>query len=345
VLLKIFLLKRKNSHDLNNLDIYSYPEDIDKKENYDIVQKIIHGHDHGSLSAPCYKNTETDENSNEIKKGTKPFVISSPISQVIGDQNIFTICVNAEMLIGLIFEKDDNPLDYKEIFEDLSNELLNSERCCSFKDEIEIENFLITLFIDIKRFGDETLEKALEVSFQPSGLFTKVFLFGIDNVGKTSLTRRLKTGQYNDNFFTPNKKFNIEYIQREDGLLSIWDSPGQSSFRERWLLGLQDSNIIIYMIDVANQLRFEESKSEFWKIINQNEFKDVPLLILGNKIDLINHNTHNNNESLERTRKEIIHFFEFEKLENSDWKFVFTSVKTSYNIDKALNVIFALVSE
>ncbi|MBY8987640.1 MAG: GTP-binding protein [Candidatus Lokiarchaeota archaeon] len=340
------MLKRKNFQNLNNLDIYSYPEDIDKKENNKVVLKIIHGHDNGSLIEPCCENTNSLKNSNEKKSNTNPFVISSPISQVIGDQNIFTICINSEMLVGLIFEKEDNPFDYKEIFEDLSHELLNSEKSFSFKDEIEIENFLITLFIDIKRFGDETLEKAPEFSFQPSGIFTKVFLFGIDNVGKTSLTRRVKTGQYTDNFFTPSKRFNIEYIQKEDGLLSIWDSPGQSSFRERWLLGLQDSNIIIYMIDVANQLRFEESKREFWKIINQNEFKDVPLLILGNKIDLINHDNHNiDDESLERTRKEIIEFFEFEKLENSNWKFVFTSVKTSYNIEKSLNTIFALVSE
>ncbi|MFW9950105.1 MAG: ADP-ribosylation factor-like protein [Candidatus Thorarchaeota archaeon] len=345
MLLKIFLLKRKNSHDLNNLDIYSYPEDIDKKENNEIALKIIRGHDHGSLIKSSCNNTEGSSNLNEKKKDANLFVISSPISQIIGDQNIFTICVNSEMLIGLIFEKDDNPFDYKEIFEDLTNELLNTEKSCSFKDEMEIENFLITLFIDIKRFGDETLEEALEVSFQPSGLFTKVFLFGIDNVGKTSLTRRLKTGQYKDNFFTPNKRFNIEYVQREDSLLSIWDSPGQSSFRERWLLGLQDSNIIIYMIDVANQLRFEESKREFWKIINQNEVKDVPLLILGNKIDLINHNNHQNYEILERTKKEIIQFFEFEKLENSKWEFIFTSVKTSYNLEKALNSIFTLVSE
>jgi len=345
VLSKIFLLKRKNSHDLNNLDIYSYPEDIDKKENNEIVLKIIHGHDHGSLENPCCDDITTLKKNKNTNTNSKPFVISSPVSQIIGDQNIYTVCVNSEMLIGLIFGKDDNPFDYKEIYEDLTNELLNSERCCSFKDDIEIENFLITLFIDIKRFGDETLEKVPEVSYQPSGLFTKVFLFGIDEVGKSSLTRRFKTGQFNDNFFTPSKRFNIEYVQREDGLLSIWDSPGQSTFRERWLIGLQDSNIIIYMIDVANQLRFEESKREFWKIFNQNEFKDIPLLILGNKIDLINHNTHDSNESLERTRNEIIEFFEFEKLENSNWKFVFTSVKTSYNIEKALNTIFTLVSE
>jgi small GTP-binding protein len=248
------------------------------------------------------------------------------------------------MLIGLVFEKEDNPYDYREIFVDMSNELLNIERSCSFRDEFEIENFLITLFIDIKRFGDETLEKAPEVSFHPSGLFTKVFLFGIDEVGKSSFTRRIKTGKFNDNYFTPSKRFNIEYIQRQDGLLSIWDSPGQSTFREKWLLGLQDSNIIIYIIDVASQLRFDESKTEFWKIYNQHDLKDIPLLILGNKIDLINHNNSNNDEQLKRTEKEIIDFFEFDSLLHNNWEFVFTSVKTSYNIEKVVNTIFALVS-
>jgi len=296
VLSKIFLLKRKKSNDLTNLDIYSYPEDIDKKDNKDIVLKIIQGHDQESLENNCSDNLKSERAVNSTQTTSHPFVIGNPVSQLIGDQNLYTICINGEMLVGLAFEKEDNPYDYREIFVDMSNELLNIEKCCSFKDDIEIENFLITLFIDIKRFGDETLEKAHSVSLHPSGLFTKVFLFGIDEVGKSSFTRRIKTGKFNDNFFTPSKKFNIEYIQRQDGLLSIWDSPGQSIFREKWLLGLQDSNIIIYIIDVANQLRFDESKTEFWNIYNENDLKDIPLLILGNKIDLINHNNSNNDE-------------------------------------------------
>ena len=344
MLSKIFLLKRKNSHDLTNLDIYSYPEDIDKKDNKDIVLKIIHGHDQGSLEDDCCEDLKSERKTNSTQDASNPFIIGNPVSQLIGNQNLYTICINGEMLIGLVFEKEDNPYDYREIFVDMSNELLNIERCCSFRDEFEIENFLITLFIDIKRFGDETLEKAPEVSFHPSGLFTKVFLFGIDEVGKSSFTRRIKTGKFNDNYFTPSKRFNIEYIQRQDGLLSIWDSPGQSTFREKWLLGLQDSNIIIYIIDVASQLRFDESKTEFWKIYNEHDLKDIPLLILGNKIDLINHNNSNNDEQLKRTEKEIIDFFEFDSLQHNKWKFVFTSVKTSYNIEKVLNTIFTLVS-
>ncbi len=343
MLSKIFLLKRKKSNDLTNLDIYSYPEDIDKKDNKDIVLKIIQGHDQESLENNCCDNLKSEHVVKSTQTTSHPFVIGNPVSQLIGDQNLYTICINGELLIGLVFEKEDNPYDYREIFVDMSNELLNIEKCCSFKDDIAIENFLITLFIDIKRFGDETLEKAHDVSFHPSGLFTKVFLFGIDEVGKSSFTRRIKTGKFNDNFFTPSKRFNIEYIQRKNGLFSIWTVPGQAFFRDRWLRGLQDSNILVFMIDVANQLRFEESKTEFWKLFNQNEFKGVSLLILGNKIDLINHNNSNNDEQLKRTEKEIIDFFEFDSLQHNNWEFVFTSVKTSYNIEKVVNTIFTLV--
>jgi small GTP-binding protein len=316
LLSKIFLLKRK-THDLNRFDIYSYPEDIVKKDNKDIVSKIIYGHDHGSLIEPCGESIKKLDDSNGINNKSNLFEISSPIPQIIGDQNIYTICVNSKMLIGLVFEKEDNPFDYKEIFEDLSNEFLNTEKSCSFEDEMEIENLLITLFIDIRRYG-------------------------IDEVGKTSLTRRLKTGQFNDNFFTPTRKFNIEYLQKKEGLLSWWDMPGQALFRKKWLIGLQDSNIIVYMIDIANQLRFEESKKEFWDIITRNGIKDIPLLILGNKVDLINNLNHDKKEPLERTRKEIIEFFEFGKLAN--WEFLFTSVKNNYNIEKLINSIFTLIS-
>ena len=272
------------------------------------------------------------------------FKISAPIPQKIDKKNIYTVSINSKMIIGLIFEREDNPYDYKEIFEDLSHELLNNEKCCFFEDELEIDNFLITLFIDIRRYGDEILEKYPEIAFQPAGIFIKVFLFGIDEAGKTSLVRKIKTGQFNDNFFTPTKKFNIDYIQEKRGQLAFWDMPGQKNFREKWLKGIQDSNIIIYMIDIANQLQFEESKVEFWKIINNYELNKIPIIIIGNKIDLINHSNENKQEQHIRIKNEIIKYFEFHNLKNREWKILFTSVKTNYNIENVLNTIFTLIS-
>lgn len=346
MLSNIFLLKGKNFHDLNHLDIFSYPEDISKIDDKDFVQKIIFGHDHGSLIENFRNGKNYSKDSAIQNKKSTQFAIDCPVPQIINDQNIYTLCINGKMIIGLIFEKDDNPYDYKEIFEDLSNEFLNNEKCCDFEDEIEIENFLLTLFIDIRRYGDEILEYK-EITFQSADMFTKVFLFGVDEAGKTSLVRRIKTGQFNDNYFTPTRKFNIEYVQREkeesSTITAFWDMPGQNLFREKWLTGLQDSNILVYMIDVANQLRFKESKREFWKILRNYELSNIPLLILGNKIDLLTSSKENIDDQLQRTKEEILDFFEFDKLGARNWKFLFTSVKTNFNVNMVINTIFSLI--
>jgi small GTP-binding protein len=329
----IFLFKGKS--ELEDLNIYCYPKEIINSSNKILINTIIKGHE-----------KEVKEDKDPIPSScTTPnhFRIETPIAQYIEDYNIYTSCVNKEIIVGLIFEDEDNPYDYKEIFEELLCEFLNNGNGYSFDEEIEIENLLISMFIDLRRYGDEVVEKTPEIDyyFQRDAI-TKVFLFGIDEVGKTSFVRRLKTGEYNDNYFTPTRKFNIEYIQEDErGLLAVWDMPGQKSFRSRWLKGLQDSNIIVYMLDIANQRRFEESKKEFWYIINNPELGGVPLLILGNKSDLVKQS----DDQLQNLREEVFTYFEFEKIKNRDWRFLFTSVKTNHNIELTIQKIFDLMSD
>ncbi len=332
MLSNIFLIKGKSFDDLSHLDIYSYPFDLSGKKDNLFIKNIIEGHE---------KNSK--QNTQNLRLNSIKYVIDPPISHRVEDQNIFSMSIDSQTIIGLIFAEDDNPYDYKEIFEDLAYEMLNNEECCFFEDELEIENFLITLFIDIRRYGDEVIQKYHELAFQSSDIFTKVFLFGIDDVGKTSLIRRLKTGKFSENFYTPTKKFNIEYLQAEDGQLAIWDMPGNLKLRKNWLYGIQDTNILIYMIDIANQRSFQESKEEFWKIVNREEAKEIPLIIIANKVDLLNLDHKNHNEHLNRTKTELMNYFEFDKLGNRIWQFIFSSVKTNYNLSKILDSIFQLI--
>jgi small GTP-binding protein len=336
----IFLFKGKNFTDLDQLNIFSYPTEIISIENKDQISKIIYGHDHGDIIHK-YRTHKTN--------GKKPnnlnfYEIDNPVPQKIDDLNVYTTCINGKVVIGLIFDKDDNPYDYKSIFEETLNELLNNEKVCSFEDEIEIENLLITIFVDIRKFGDENIENFIEDKFPFQEPFIKIFLFGIDDVGKSSLVRKIKTGKFEDNFFVPNKKFNIDYIQSKKlGLLTFWDMPGQSSFRNKWLGGLQDTNLIIFMIDIANQIRFEEAKTEFWKILNNKEFFGLPLLILCNKIDLLDHSKEFNNSDIEKLQNEVVTYFEFDKLEDRKWKIVFTSIKANFNLNSIIDSIYDLI--
>jgi small GTP-binding protein len=346
VLHNIFLFKGKKFQDLKDLNIYSYPNDIININDKNLVNKIITGHDRANL----INNNKTYNNlsncNHGLSKESKYYKIDKPVAQVVNDLNIYTSCINRKIVIGLIFDKEDNPYDYKEIFEELLNELLNNGTDYSFDDEIEIENLLISMFIDIRRYGDEIIEKSPEFVFNyQQELFIKAFLFGIDEVGKTSLVRRIKTGKFNDNFFPPTRKFNIEYIEElEKGLLAFWDMPGQRNFRKKWLIGLQDSNIIVFMIDIANQLRFEESKEEFWNIMNREELIGIPLLIMGNKIDLIKSSEKSKENQLEKLKEELYDFFNFGKIKNREWAFLFTSVKTKYNIDAVIQSVFDLIA-
>ncbi len=327
----IFLFKGNKIQDLEDLNIYSYPHDIISIKDKILVNNIIKEHN----KEGCIQQS----NSNH-------YIINEPIAQFLNELNIYSCCINGKIIIGLIFDNEDNPYDYKEIFKELLSELLNIGNDYSFDDEMEVDNLLISMFIDIRRFGDEVIEKPYEFDyyFQREEFF-KVFLFGIDEVGKSSLVRKLKTGEFNENFFTPTRKFNIEYIPvKEEGLLAVWDMPGQKSFRPKWLIGLQDSNIIIYMIDIANQRRFEESKSEFWKVINNDELNGIPLLILGNKIDLMKHSKENYDTQVQNLEKELFNFYNLKNIKNRKWKFLFTSIKTSFNIDNIIPEIFNLIS-
>ncbi len=331
MLYNIFLFKGNKIQDLEDLNIYSYPHEIISIKDKILVNNIIKEHD-------------KEECSQQLN--LKQFAINEPIAQFLNELNLYTCCINGKIILGLIFDNEDNPYDYKEIFKELLNELLNNGNGYSFDDEMEVDNLLISMFIDIRRFGDEVIEKPYEIDYYfQRETFFKVFLFGIDEVGKSSLVRRLKTGEFNENYFTPTRKFNIEYIPVEEkGLLAIWDMPGQKSFRPKWLIGLQDSNLIIYMIDIANQRRFEESSSEFWNVINKDELEGIPLLILGNKIDLIKCSKEDYDSQVQNLEKELFNFYNFKNIKNRKWNFLLTSVKTNLNIDNIIPEIFDLIS-
>ena len=339
----IFLFKGKRLQDLEDLNIYCYPKEIINVTNKILVNNIIKGHDKG---ISVEDNKSLSSSSTILCKNSNHYTIDKPVAQYINDLNIYTSCIDESIIIGLIFDNDDNPYDYKEIFEELLTELLNDSSGYFIEDDIEIENFLISMFIDIRRFGDEVVEKTPEIDyhFQRDSFF-KAFLFGIDEVGKSSFVRRLQTGEFNDNYFTPTRKFDIQYIQAEEkGLLAVWDMPGQLNFRSKWLIGLQDSNVLVYMLDIANQRRFEESKKELWKILNNHELNGIPLLVMGNKIDLIVQLPEKDNSQLQSLKEEVVSYFDLEKIRNRSWQFIFTSVKTSFNIEATVQTIFDLLT-
>ncbi len=334
------MIKGIDQQSIDNLCIYNYPQDIITKDNI-MLENLFLNHDSQSS-----KNKVNDK---KTKAHLQEFQIDNPIPHKIKNLNTITTKIGDNVIIGLIFDQDDNPRDYEFFFKELMFELINNEKRCSFIEDFEIENFMITTFVDFRRYDDELMQKHSRTDFSKEKPFNKIFIFGIDEVGKSSLVRRIKTGEYTDNYFTPTKKFNIQYVKHDEkGLIAFWDMPGQYSFRKKWLTGSQDSNILVYMIDVSDQIRFAEARKELNFVLEHYELTGVPLLIIGNKIDLVNHvninDTDETKKHLDRLKNEIFDYFEFQEISDRKWNFLFSSVKTSYNLENIFQSILDLIS-
>ena len=55
--------------------------------------------------------------------------------------------------------------------------------------------------------------------------------------------------------------------------------------RVMWREYFPKIDAMVYLVDAADPDRFEESKKEFKKILDTDELGNIPIVILGNKID------------------------------------------------------------
>ncbi len=56
--------------------------------------------------------------------------------------------------------------------------------------------------------------------------------------------------------------------------------------RDLWEEFYSNADAVVFMVDSADTQRFEEAKRELYQILESDELKSVPILILGNKNDL-----------------------------------------------------------
>ncbi len=114
---------------------------------------------------------------------------------------------------------------------------------------------------------------------------TKVFIFGLDNAGKTALTAYVKEEKVLDDP-KPTVKFNIEQMIIDDLNFVLWDAPGQLKYRERWSRGIEGSNALVFVLDTSDSDRFEEAKRVLDKILDDFAVRTLPVLFCFHKMDL-----------------------------------------------------------
>nr|XP_016847042.1 PREDICTED: ADP-ribosylation factor-like protein 3 isoform X1 [Anolis carolinensis] len=112
----------------------------------------------------------------------------------------------------------------------------------------------------------------------------RIVLLGLDNAGKTTLLKRLASEEVNT--ITPTQGFNIKSVHSHGFKLNVWDIGGQRAIRTYWKKYLGSTDMLIYVIDSADQKRFEETGQELSELVEDENLTSVPLLVFANKQDL-----------------------------------------------------------
>jgi len=131
----------------------------------------------------------------------------------------------------------------------------------------------------------------LRGTFDPphAGLWTKsggkLLFLGLDNAGKTTLLYMLKEGRAGQ--FEGTKHPNQDELVIGKFRFKTFDLGGHEPARKLWKDYFVDGvSGIVYIIDAHDQQRFPESNHALTQLLTDEHMLDVPILILGNKIDI-----------------------------------------------------------
>ena len=239
------------------------------------------------------------------------------------------------LLISIIFDINSN-INY-----DLSKELLQS-----FEKEIQnIEDVHKAFYVESKQYEDATekFEKVKDLFFtfynsvpEESIVYkqkdAKILVFGLSYAGKTTLINCLKENMIKKTL--PTTYMDISRIIINNVSMFTYDTPGQVKFRSLMEPYLKNRDGIVFVLDIADKKQFDTAQTLLHKVGNLPQMEGLPLLILFNKIDLVD-------PDIEDLKKKM----NLEKLQSRSIGCYLTCGLTGKNVNKAFHWMAIQLSE
>mmetsp|Transcript_79906 Transcript_79906/g.159542 ORF Transcript_79906/g.159542 Transcript_79906/m.159542 type:complete len:193 (+) Transcript_79906:288-866(+) len=118
-----------------------------------------------------------------------------------------------------------------------------------------------------------------------------ILILGLDNAGKTTLLEQMK-GIFKKMPGIPPERIpptiglNIGKMDVLRCQCLFWDLGGQVSMRSIWEKYYAEAHGLIFVVDSADPKRIEEALLAFETVRAHEDLKDVPVVLIANKIDL-----------------------------------------------------------
>ena len=131
---------------------------------------------------------------------------------------------------------------------------------------------------------------ACPANFSPftlAGLYhknAKILFLGLDNAGKTTLLNMLKVNRAQ--VYTPTLMPNTDELVMGNIKLKVFDLGGHETARRLWRDYFASVDAVVYIVDAVDRDRLPEAQKELNAMLAEEDLAGVPILILGNKIDL-----------------------------------------------------------
>lgn len=115
----------------------------------------------------------------------------------------------------------------------------------------------------------------------------RILMLGLDAAGKTTILYKLKLNEAVSSI--PTIGFNVETVSPVKNVsFTVWDVGGQDKIRPLWKHYFHNTEGLVYVVDSADRERFNEAKDELFWILDSDEMRGVPVVVLANKQDLPN---------------------------------------------------------
>lgn len=159
----------------------------------------------------------------------------------------------------------------------------------------------------------------------------ELVVIGLENSGKSTLVDQLCQGQAQHR--GPTIGVDIKTFQKGGLKMKVWDLGGQVQYRQEWGKFLRGADAVIYVVDSTNRDALSTVKRELHTALDDPALGGIPLLIVGNKVDLKGH----------LTEKEIIEGkplpnlgLNLDYVFSNHWAVVMASALTGSNIQQVL---------